>query len=109
MRSMKVIFLVFMCTACREGVAPFVIESVRDSSGRLTYNSGGDHSPVFNKNGDSIYYNAVSYPNFAATNGLLFTVPRTSGTVRALVPALQTGVKTMPWLAAPALSADGKR
>lgn len=109
MRVRGIVVLALLSTACREGVAPFALESARDSSGRLTYNIGGDHSPAFNRAGDSIYYNAVSFPNFAATNGMLFAVPRTGGPVRALVPPLQTGVRTTPWLVAAALSVDGKR
>ena len=107
MRRHALLLVVVLAAACREGVAPFDNSVKPDSSGRLTYNIRGDHSPTFNKAGDSIYYQAVSYPSYPTTNGLLFSVPRAGGVNAPLTPYLQLGVNSVPWFTAPVVSPDG--
>lgn len=103
------LLLALLATACREGPAPFAIEdpAAQDSSGRLTFNVRGDHAPVWNKNSDSLYYGAYSYPSLPDTKGILLAIPRTGGVVKMIMPQIQVGVQRKPWLSAPALSPDG--
>lgn len=108
MRRTAMLMCVLALGACRE-VPPFELPPFQDSSavGRLTYNVYGDHVPVWNKAGDSLYYQAHSFPSFPATDGILLSLPRKLGTAKALLPSLQIGTVNTPWLAAPALSPDG--
>lgn len=80
---------------------------VGDESGRLTFNPRPDHAPVWAVNGDSIYYNAATYPGLATTEGMLLAVPRRGGTATMIMTPVQTGQVRQPWLAGLALSADG--
>jgi hypothetical protein len=101
-----------LLVACREGPAEYtqpIAPPVADSSGRLTFNLRDDRSPHWNRTSDSVLYASEGFIPFPATKGLLLAVARAGGTAVPLVPAVQLGVPTQPWLTAPALSSDGSR
>jgi hypothetical protein len=103
---------VFWLAACREGPAEYTQTSApppADSSGKLTFNLRDDRSPSWSRGSDSVLYASESFIPFPITKGLLLGVPRTGGSARALIPTVQVGVPTQPWLFAPALSPDGNR
>ena len=99
-----------LLTACREAPAPFSLENpfTDDTTGHLTFNVNPDHAPVWSETGDSLYYNAATYPGLPASNGMMLAVPRTGGTAAPILRAAQFGFPKQPWLAGLALSADAK-
>lgn len=108
MRRLLVIAVLFV-TACREGPGSFALENpfATDTAGRRTFNLLGDHVPVFNKNSDSVYYVAHSFPDLPVTNGILLAIPRGGGVASPLLRGVQIGVPKQPWLSAPSVSPDG--
>ncbi|HUP90254.1 MAG TPA: hypothetical protein VM100_12925 [Longimicrobiales bacterium] len=105
----RALLLALLCSACRDVPELFTPGNPfeKDVSGRLTYNVRPDHAPVWAVDGDSIYYNAATYPGFPTTEGMLLAVPRTGGTATSIMNAVQTGQIRQPWVAGLALSADG--
>ena len=104
-----IIIAALLAGACRDGGTPFtpiVLPADSSSSGRLTYNQNGDHTPAWRAS-DSVYFTAWSYPSLPDTKGILLALPRTGGIVTPILPTLQVGVARQPWLSAPAFSADG--
>jgi hypothetical protein len=106
-------FLFVLClAACREGPAEYTQTSApppADSSGKLTFNLRDDRSPSWSRGSDSVLYASESFIPFPNTKGLLLAVPRTGGTAQPLIPTVQVGVPTQPWLFTPAVSPDGSR
>src|SRR3569833_849707 len=110
MRRVPILLLSLLAAGCRDGAAPFSLPPFTgDSTGHLTFNIYGDHTPVWNTKGDSVYFAAWSYPNLPATRGILLSLQRKGGVVSTIHPVVQIGLAKQPLLTAPALNADGSR
>ena len=111
LKSKLVIALVVSLSACREGPAPFSMEIAPfDTVGgtRLTFSSGRDRAPFWNKAGDSIFYSAEgSYPPLPNSRGVLVGVPARGGRLRVFMPQKQIGLVSPRFLAGGSVSPDG--
>lgn len=109
MRRLIVIAAVAALSACREGPDPFVVGNPfeGDGSGQLTFNGRSDHAPVWSSSGDSVYYDAPTFPGLPAAKGMLLSVPREGGFARPIMPSVQVGLHTPPWFAGIAISRSG--
>lgn len=104
--------LLLLASACREAPAPFAVADpfASDSTGRLTFNVHQDHAPQWSASSDSLMYAAgPTYPGLPASKGMLLSIPRRGGVASPILPSVQLSTTTRPWLAGPALSANGER
>lgn len=93
-------FVVVVLATCREAPGPYAPPASfgDDTNGQLTFNVRGDHAPAFNQAGDSVYYEAESFPGFVESSGLLLAVPRDGGTARLVMPEVQLDLTKQPRL-----------
>lgn len=105
----RLFYCLLLAAGCREAPDSFVAANPFDGleTGQLTFNAKSDHGPVWSVSADSVYYHAATFPGLPATRGMLLAAPRGGGTVAPILRSVQTDQLRTPWLAAPALSADG--
>src|SRR5437868_10089127 len=93
------VVVMLMLGACREGPDAFSVPAAFEgqTSGRLTFNPAGDHAPVWADN-DRITYEAPGFAGVPLGEGVLLQLPRTGGSTSAILPSVQLGVTSPPWL-----------